>query len=988
MTLMYWTRSLTLLTACLLAGPLVQAQAEDEFEAVTTQALSPQDKEAARNKLREPVPPGLSNNQLQAFFQERMVLTERVDDLALSEQFFQSWMQALPSDPQPYWHLAGNMARTGRLAEFFPLAAKAATLAVNPATRASYLAETAQKYLQFQSDITQANGSLAQAEAALTQFRNLIGSRRGPGPQYNLARAEARVYSVKANVQAFGSQYDLADQSAAKATAAARRSLELGTQIDARRAFFARNELVTALTRQASVQNQRGALFDADLSLKQGLETIAAGSVAANTTSQLFSTIGSLRAQQGRYREAEYWARKSAENMLKAGSGDTAAPVLAARVIEETALAGQGRWREAWEKFQAVDRSAANSEEAKRISINPLTRALVQLKLGQWARAEDNLSKSWAKQIEYFGPNHFTTALTEGLLAWAMAENGKKTEALAHFDTALANLMSPQGTSAGYEEQGLRKLARKSIAEAYLKVIGSDANAQALERGFAMAEWLSGSSVQQALSDAAARTNFTDPKLQDALRREQDIQRELDVLYRYMNQQSTEASARQTPQITQQMRQRLEELSLQRRQLNDQISKTFPQYEQMVRPRPPTVKDIAQRLRDDEVFVLCLSTSIGTYVWAIDRQHGVTGWHSELDEATVAKLVQRMRVTLDVADRGTQAPTFDYAAAVQLYDGLLKPLAGTLAGKAHLIVSTTGTLAQVPFAALVTAPYKGVPAQAPWLIKQMAISHVPGASAWVALKQLSAAKSAPQAFMGWGDPLFDARQMPGNLNSTRSAPVDPEQDFARNGLKYSQIPALPETRGEVEAIAEMLKADKQKDTFFGKDANRESVLRMSQNGQLAQRRVIVFATHGLVPGDLPNLRQPALAMAANDAAESDPLAPLLTLEDVLSLKLNADWVVLSACNTAAAEGRAEEALSGLARGFFYAGSRSLLVTHWSVESESASLLTTGTFAHHIANPAARRAESLREAMLKVMAQPQFSHPAFWSPYALVGEGGR
>jgi len=98
--------------------------------------------------------------------------------------------------------------------------------------------------------------------------------------------------------------------------------------------------------------------------------------------------------------------------------------------------------------------------------------------------------------------------------------------------------------------------------------------------------------------------------------------------------------------------------------------------------------------------------------------------------------------------------------------------------------------------------------------------------------------------------------------------------------------------------------------------------------------------------------------------------------------------VLSACNTAAADGRAEEALSGLARGFFYAGSRSLLVTHWSVESDSASLLTTGTFAHQMTNPGARRAESLRQSMLKVMAQPQFAHPAFWAPYALVGEGGR
>jgi len=108
----------------------------------------------------------------------------------------------------------------------------------------------------------------------------------------------------------------------------------------------------------------------------------------------------------------------------------------------------------------------------------------------------------------------------------------------------------------------------------------------------------------------------------------------------------------------------------------------------------------------------------------------------------------------------------------------------------------------------------------------------------------------------------------------------------------------------------------------------------------------------------------------------------------LSLQLQTDWVVLSACNTACADGKAEEALSGLARGFFFAGSKSLLVTHWSVESESAMRLTTNTFSSYQKNPSMRRSEALRQAMLTTMAMPKFSHPTYWAPYALVGEGGR
>ena len=108
----------------------------------------------------------------------------------------------------------------------------------------------------------------------------------------------------------------------------------------------------------------------------------------------------------------------------------------------------------------------------------------------------------------------------------------------------------------------------------------------------------------------------------------------------------------------------------------------------------------------------------------------------------------------------------------------------------------------------------------------------------------------------------------------------------------------------------------------------------------------------------------------------------------MGLRLNADWVVLSACNTAGADGKVEEALSGLARGFFYAGSRSLLVTHWSVESESAMQLTTRTFDAYHRQSGLGRAQALRQAMLAVMQTPAYAHPTFWGPYALVGEGGR
>src|SRR4029077_15091139 len=134
---------------------------------------------------------------------------------------------------------------------------------------------------------------------------------------------------------------------------------------------------------------------------------------------------------------------------------------------------------------------------------------------------------------------------------------------------------------------------------------------------------------------------------------------------------------------------------------------------------------------------------------------------------------------------------------------------------------------------------------------------------------------------------------------------------------------------------------------------------------LSRFRIVAFATHGLVPGDLDGLTQPALALTAPQVAgvEGDGL---LTLEKILSLKLDADWVVLSACNTAAGAAAGAEAASGLGRGFFYAGTRAVLVTNWSVHSESARELMTDLFKRQANDPKLTRGEALRQAMMALV----------------------
>ncbi|MEM8628015.1 MAG: CHAT domain-containing protein, partial [Pseudomonadota bacterium] len=229
----------------------------------------------------------------------------------------------------------------------------------------------------------------------------------------------------------------------------------------------------------------------------------------------------------------------------------------------------------------------------------------------------------------------------------------------------------------------------------------------------------------------------------------------------------------------------------------------------------------------------------------------------------------------------------------------------------------------------------------------------------------------------------------------------------------AELCPLPDTRYEVGCIAQMLGAPRSS-IQAGLDAREANVHRSNTSGQLADAKVVHFATHGLLAGESAQLskavNEPALvltppsALARTPASDGAPQAlpdgfkedGLLTASEVATLRLDADWVVLSACNTAAGEGGGE-ALSGLARAFLYAGARSLLVSHWPVNTVAAVLATTRALGHIRADATVGKAQALRRAMLSMLddaAAPDASapalaqaHPNFWAPFVVVGEGG-
>ncbi len=356
---------------------------------------------------------------------------------------------------------------------------------------------------------------------------------------------------------------------------------------------------------------------------------------------------------------------------------------------------------------------------------------------------------------------------------------------------------------------------------------------------------------------------------------------------------------------------------------------------------------------------------------------------------------------------------FDPALAYRLYKILFGPADDLIRDKELLIVPS-GPLAQLPFHTLITAPpdpkLSGTAAyaKARWLIRRQPVTILPSASSFDLARRMKSSP-APKALIGFGNPLLQGQ--PGNAGqmaqarsarkkqSCRSVSLMANAERRRKFLANLPLvgvffrgnladvtalkaaPPLPETADELCTVAQNLGVP-QSDIWLGKRMTETAIKELSEKGELRNYRVIHFATHGLVAGDLEGVSEPALMFTPPDTA-SERDDGLLTSSEVAQLELNADWVVMSACNTAAGNARNANALSGLARAFFYSGARSLLVSHWSVNSEVAVAITTRTFRETAQG--VNRSEALRRAMLaEIEKEKMYSHPAMWAAFALVG----
>lgn len=983
-----------LLCLCVVLGSMssLQAQTLDD-DAI---ALSEQETARLRAILDQPIDPNALKATRVEAYKQKQGAAWKLGDAVKQEEVLREWAQ-MDSDIDPRWRLMSFLFFTPNRQEAYKIGADLMKEIKYAPSAVRIRSAIADHYIN--------DSNLKQAGVLLEEAGTIIKNEWGRVPRqgvnaYWIVRAEMEFNLIKSYFLRRSGKWQEGIQTARLATQKGKELIGIDSLVDPLQRNFGRSWYMSSMAQLADHQSAAGLYAEADLSLREAYQFGKTNGFTDNQMLRIFNGVAWLRNSTGRFEDALAYSNRSEKIVLAQGVQKGAPGWLFAQTPGTLALAGLDRWNEAAERFDAIDKEMERLKTKSPLAFQAWLRGPVYLHSGRYPQAKKLYEGTLKWHVENFGENHYFTAYTRGMYAIALWRNGDPVGARTQFDQAIQNITSPDALTGDFTEDVFRRKGKKYIFQNYIDLLAITADKDPKDAAiiFQMADHLNSSTVQQALSDAAVRSGINVPGLSDVIRKEQDAKNEAATLMSYITTQGSEGDKRRNPQVIEQMQKRMRELEGLRKEYKAQIQKGFPEYFQLIQPKAPSHTDIAQQLKPDELFISILPMEKQTYVWAINASGKVNFHQWQVGEKDGAKLVDKIRKTLDVAGLGNKAPVFNYADANTVYKGLFGPIESEMADKKHLIVATSGAFANMPLGVLVRKPVTSPnPANAAWLIKDTAISQVPTASGWLSLKRYAKVPSSTQPLIAWGDPLFDnkaahqvaaapvASTVRAVINTRSTIQTGLEQSQNESYLAYSKIPPLPETRDEVNELAKILAADPKQDLILGSDATRQSVLKSSASGQLGKKQVVVFATHGLLAGDLPNLNQPALAMASTaNPAES----PLLTLEDVLGLKLNADWVVLSACNTAGADGRAEEALSGLARGFFFAGSRSLLVTHWSVESESAMLLTTHTFAAYKKDPQIRRAEALKQAMVETMKLPQYAHPAYWAPYALVGEGGR
>ena len=603
-------------------------------------------------------------------------------------------------------------------------------------------------------------------------------------------------------------------------------------------------------------------------------------------------------------------------------------------------------------------------------SLNNL--ALLYDKQSRYAEVEPLLKRSLAIREKALGPNHPDVSASLNNLAGSYLKQDRLGDALSIVKRTIASMQAKNWVSFGtlYQSQKANLINSK----------------QSFAGSYSVLQYTMASAAADAISKLAQRFAAGSDELAAAVRQEQDLSAENGKIDSTLISAVSKAPQQRNAAAEEQMRKRLAEIKAERQLIQSALNLKFPEFVTLSKPQPLTLEETQKLLTSDEAVVAFSIGAYESYAWIITKTNATwTEIPVKANDLNEEIKTLRQSLTFEV-DK-----PYDAELAYKIYQQIFGPLTGWLAGKTRLSIVPDGPLTSIPFELLITADPNGKKLRdVDWLVKSHSVTILPSIYSLKTMRTQARTSQAPKPIIAFADPVFSnaAQTLARAERSPASRSITDfyegtEIDVRKLGEKLDQLPG---TRREVRAVSEAL-GGIDSDLKFGLNATETAV----KTTALDQYRVVYFATHGLVAGDLAKFSkakaEPSLVLTIPEkpTARDDGL---LQASEVAQLKLNADWVVLSACNTASSDGVGAEALSGLTRAFLYAGSRSLIVSHWEVNDDATSKLMTELFKASSSNPYLSHAEALQQAeitMINSAKNVDEAHPRLWAPFMVVGE---
>lgn len=659
-------------------------------------------------------------------------------------------------------------------------------------------------------------------------------------------------------------------------------------------------------------------------------------------------------------------------------------------------------------------------------------------------QAEQLLQRSLAIREKAFGSEHPGVSAAQDSLALLALKRGDWLRAADYWRRSTGSIQRrAQRSMISLSERSQHSDNRSnrshlvSLARTVHRLVAQDKvalNASATDM-FETAQWAQVSEAAASLAQMSARTAKGDPRLAILARERQDLVAEWHGKDKQLLASKSEEPERRNKTAELIVADRLTAIDARLSDIDIQFAREFPEYATLSAASGMSVAELQNLLRAEEALIFFLDTPAlsvlpeETFIWVVTKSE-VHWIKSNLGTVALTREVTALRCGLDGSAWGdgtrqcaealgistdnppnTNDPLpFDSHRSHKLYSALFDAVQDVLKDKKHLLIVPSGPLTKLPFQVLITSePTSANYRAADWLTRQFALTVLPAVSSLKALRHVTKPSAAHKPMLGFGNPLldgFDARsalladlardkqrcpEKPAALGSVRhdryesAVRVERRGNLADASHIKRQIP-LPETADELCAVAAYLRADVS-DLRLGAYATEREVKRLSAAGELALYRIVHFATHGVLAGQIKGTHEAGLILTPPPIPSEEDDGYLSTSE-IANLKLDADWVILSACNTAAGAETNSEALSGLARAFFYAQARALLVSHWEVNSDVTVKLITGALRELAQDIQVGRAEALKRSMLAIIDRGELyeAHPAYWAPFVVVGEG--